>query len=189
MAGTRRRECIIETEFRSCEFGFLFVEHLVRTNTRQRRVLLAVLHQAQICARANAPILWLWRKKRHPILARPHVDPHHGEHRVGTVGARVDRGLGRRAGAHDHDFRHGAAATATTGRFKVKPSDRGRQKIAVPTAGISSMLSSRWLRLRRIPRVTRAIPKTATSVCRLATPRAPLKHIRLRSCTRARAQK
>jgi len=54
---------------------------------------------------------------------------YHGEHRVGAVGARVNRRLGRRAGAHDHDFRHCAATTAAAGRFEVEPSYRGRQKI------------------------------------------------------------
>lgn len=106
---------------------------------------------------------------------------YHGEHGVGAVGARVDRGLGRRAGAHDHDLRHRTAATAAAGGFEIKPSDRGRQKIAVPSAAaVGSMLSSRWLRLRCIPRVTRATPQTATSDCRLAIPRTPLQQSGLR---------
>lgn len=102
---------------------------------------------------------------------------HHGEHRVGAVGARVDRGLGRGARAHDHDFRHRAAAAAAAGRLEVEPPDRGRQKVAVPSVVNRPMLTSRWLRLRRIPRVTRVTPQTAASGCRLAIPRAPLKQI------------
>lgn len=95
------------------------------------------------------------------------MHPYHSEHRVGAVGARVDRGLGRRAGAHDHDFRYRAAATTAAGRFEIEPSDRGRQQIAVPRATVSSMLlllPPRWLRLRCIPRVTRATSQTAASV-------------------------
>jgi len=110
---------------------------------------------------------------------------YHGEHGIGAVGARVDRGLGRCAGTHDHDFRHCTAATAAAGRLEIKPSDRGRQKIAVPpAAAVGSMLSPRWLRLRCIPRVTRAISQTATSGCRLAIPRAPLQQfgLRIRAC-------
>lgn len=104
---------------------------------------------------------------------------YHGEHRIGAVGARVNRGLGRRAGAHDHDFRHCATTTAAAGRFEIEPSYRGRQKIAVPPAAVSSMLSSGWLRLRCIPRITRGTPQTATSGRRLATPRAPLQQLRI----------
>lgn len=110
-------------------------------------------------------------------LIRACCPTYHSEHGIGAVGARVDRGLGRRAGAHDHDFRHRAAATAAAGRLEIEPPDRGRQKIAVPpAAAVGSMLSPRWLRLRCIPRVTRATSQTATSGggCRLAIPRTPL---------------
>lgn len=130
----------------------------------------------QICTPYTPPTLF---GKTH--LIRSCYFTYHGEHGIGAVGARVDRGLGRCAGTHDHDFRHCTAATAAAGRLEIKPSDRGRQKIAVPPA-VGSMLSPRWLRLRCIPRVTRAISQTATSGCRLAIPRAPLQQFGLRIC-------
>lgn len=105
---------------------------------------------------------------------------YHSEHRVGAVGARVDRCLRRRAGAHDHDFRHRPAAAAAARRLEVEPPNRGRKKITVSSAAaataaiVSPMLSSRWLRLRCIPLITRVTSQTSTSGCRLAIPRAPL---------------
>jgi len=155
-------ESIIKTEGRVC-----FARGISRTFRIDIKKGLAYPCQARIYShRFIAKSVYFTQRAR--------SDSHHGEHRVGTVGARVDRRLGRRAGAHDHDFGHRAAATAATGRFEVEPPDGGRQKVTVPSA-VSSMLPPRWLRLRCIPRVTpRAIPQTATSGRRLATPRAPL---------------
>lgn len=139
---------------------------------------------------------WIKFTRRH-CLAKlssifcPRHHSYHSEHRVGAVGARVDRCFRRRAGTHDHDFRHRPAAAAAARRLEVEPPNRGRNKVTVSSAAaataatVSPMLSPRWLRLRCIPLITRATSQTATSSCRLAIPRAPLKQTSSYGFTRA----
>lgn len=73
-------------------------------------------------------------------------ESYHREHRVGTVGAGVDRGLGSGTGTHNHNFRNCAATSTSAGGFEVQPSKRGgcvRQEIGFARILRSSIVAMR----------------------------------------------